>query len=92
MTVLTIFTIDFATLSSISIFQVTFASLQALMQELPTLKSNVNCCPDNDSLETKLSDLKPWEFPEQITPEQSEQEQDKTLKIIYYIFEWSFDQ
>ena len=48
--------------------------------------------PDNDSLETKLSDLKPWEFPEQITPEQSEQEQDKTLKIIYYIFEWSFDQ
>ncbi|CAX44552.1 conserved hypothetical protein [Candida dubliniensis CD36] len=68
-------------LSSISIFSSyirQFASIDARTanpQEVILIVA-----PDNDSLETKLSDLKPWEFPELITPEQSEQEQDKTLK------------
>lgn len=68
-------------LSSISIFSSyirQFASIDA--RTANPQKVMLIVAPDNDSLETKLSDLKPWEFPEQITPEQSEQEQDKTLK------------
>lgn len=68
-------------LSSISIFSSyirQFASIDARTANPQEVMLIV--APDNDSLETKLSDLKPWEFPELITPEQSEQEQDKTLK------------